>query len=172
MPRSGYRHLIADHRRTLAFGFSMTFASSVGQTFFIGIFGPSLRAEFGLDHTLWSALYMAGTLASAALLPWTGQQIDRLPLKRYSLMVATALVLAAAFMAVVPSVVFIIPAIFLLRQAGQGLASHTGSTAMARHFRADRGKAIALASMGYAVGEAILPLLAGRASAAIGWRAT
>ncbi len=172
MPLSGYLHLIANHRYVLAFGFSMTFASSVGQTFFIGIFGPSVRAEFGLDHTAWSGLYMAGTLLSAAFLPWTGQRIDRLPLQRYSLMVAATLIVAAAFMAMVPSVALLVPAIFLLRQSGQGLASHTGTTAVARHFRGDRGKAIALASLGYAAGEAILPLLAVLAIAAIGWRAT
>ena len=171
-PSSGYLRLLAGHRFTLAFGFSMVFASSVGQTFFIGIFGPSLRAEFGLDHTSWSAIYMAGTLLSALLLPWTGQLIDRLALLRYSLMVAAGLVLAAAFMAVAPSVAFLVPAIFLLRQAGQGLASHTGTTAMARHFRADRGKAIALASLGFALGEAVLPVIAVLAIVAIGWRAT
>jgi MFS family permease len=172
MAFSGYLHLIASHRHVLAFGFSMTFASSVGQTFFIGIFGPSVRTEFGFDHTAWGGLYMIGTLLSAALLPWTGQRIDRVPLERYSLMVAAALVVAAGFMAAVPSVALLVLAIFLLRQAGQGLASHTGTTAMARHFRGDRGKAIALASMGYAVGEATLPFLAVVAIAAIGWRAT
>jgi MFS family permease len=172
MPFSGYLHLIANHRHVLAFGFSMTFASSVGQTFFIGIFGPSVRTEFGLDHTAWSAIYMAGTLLSAALLPWTGQQIDRLPLQRYSLMVAAALIVAAAFMAMAPSVALLVLAIFLLRQSGQGLASHTGTTAVARHFRSDRGKAVALASLGYAAGEAVLPILAVLAITAIGWRAT
>lgn len=150
----------------------MTLASSVGQTFFIGIFGPSVRAEFDLNHTLWSAIYMAGTLLSAALLPWTGQWIDRLPLRRFSLFVAVALVSAAVIMTIVPAAPFLVLAIFLLRQAGQGLASHTGTTAVARHFSADRGKAIALASLGFAVGEAVLPLVAVLTIAAIGWRAT
>jgi predicted MFS family arabinose efflux permease len=169
---SGYLSLVRGYRYSLAFGFAMTFASSIGQTFFIGIFGPALRADFGLDHTGWSAIYMAGTFLSALALPWTGQQIDRLPLKTYGLLVAAGLVLAAAVMASIPSLLFLVPAIFLLRQAGQGLASHTGITATARHFRADRGKAVAVASLGFAAGEALLPLLAVLAIAAIGWRAT
>ena len=163
---------VSAHRRFLAFGFTMTFASSVGQTYVIGAFGPAVRAEFALSHTAWSAIYMAGTLASAALLPWTGQLIDRVSLRAYAIAVGLALVAAAAFMAAVPSALLLVPAIFLLRQSGQGLASHTGTTAMARGFAGDRGKAVAIASLGFAAGETLLPVLAVLAIATIGWRAT
>ena len=169
---TGYLRLALDNTRFLAFGFTMTAVSSVGQTFFIGVFGPAVRGEFGLSHTAWSAIYMAGTLASAAVLPWTGQQIDRMSLRRYATLVCTALIVATAFMAAVPSAPLLILAIFLLRQTGQGLASHTGTTATARHFHADRGKALALASMGFSAGKAILPVIAVLSIGAIGWRAT
>ena len=75
-----YLRFAEGQHRLLAFGFAMTFASSVGQTFFIGAFGPSIQREFALSHAEWGAIYMAGTLLSAAFLPWTGAQIDRLPL--------------------------------------------------------------------------------------------
>ncbi len=172
MPARGYLRFAVANRHFLAFGFTMTFASSVGQTFFIGAFGPAVRGEFGLSHTAWSAIYMAGTLLSAACLPWTGQQIDRLPLRRYTGLVLAALVLAAAFMAIVPTAGLLVLAIFLLRQTGQGLTSHIGTTAMARHFHAGRGKAVAMASLGFASGEAVLPLLVVLAIGAVGWRAT
>ncbi len=172
MSASGYLAFARAHPRFLAFGFVMTFASSVGQTYFIGVFGPAVRADFALSHTAWSAIYMAGTLMSAALLPWTGRQIDRLALRSYTVLVCLGLVLAAAVMAAVPSAAWLVLAVFLLRQAGQGLASHVGTTAMARYFEADRGKAVALASLGFSVGEAVLPLLAVLAIAAAGWRAT
>lgn len=172
MPLNSYLRLALDNKRFLAFGLTMTFASSVGQTFFIGAFGPAVRAEFGLSHTSWGGIYMAGTLLSAAVLPWTGGLIDRFAMRLYTTLVCAALVLAAAFMAAVPSAGFLVVAIFLLRQTGQGLASHTGTTAMARYFHADRGKAVALASMGYALGETILPVLAVLSIAAIGWRAS
>jgi MFS family permease len=172
MSASGYLRFARAHPRFLGFGFAMALVSSVGHTYFIGVFGPSVRAEFGLSHTAWGGIYMAGTLASAALLPWTGQQIDRLALRRYTTLVAIALVLAAAFMASVPSAALLIVAIFLLRQTGQGLASHVSTTSMARYFEADRGKAVALGSLGFAAGEALLPFCAVLAIAAIGWRAT
>jgi len=144
MPLNSYLRLALDNKRFLAFGLTMTFASSVGQTFFIGAFGPAVRGEFGLSHTSWGAIYMTGTLLSALVLPFTGGLIDRYAMRTYTTLVCTALVLAAAFMAAVPSAGFLVVAIFLLRQTGQGLASHTGTTAMARYFHADRGKAVAL----------------------------
>lgn len=172
MPAKQYIRFARANARFLAFGLAMTFVSSAGQTYFIGAFGPAIRADFGLSHTAWSGIYMIGTLLSAALLPWTGQQIDRMPLRRYSLLVGAGLVVATAFMAGVPSAALLVVAIFLLRQTGQGLSSHVGATSMARHFDADRGKAVALVSLGFAAGEAVLPLLAVLAIAAIGWRAT
>ena len=122
MSDHGYLRFARANARFLGFGFTMAFASSVGQTFFIGVFGPAVRGEFGLSHTSWSAIYMAGTLLSAAALTWTGPQIDRLPLKRYTTLVCTALVIATAFMAQVSSAAWLVLAIFLLRQTGQGLA--------------------------------------------------
>lgn len=172
MSATGYRGFISANRHLLGFGFAMTFASSVGQTFFIGAFGPAIQDAFELSHTQWSAIYMTGTLLSALCLPWTGQWIDRFRLGTYTVVVFLALVGAALFMAVVPHAVLLIAVIFCLRQTGQGLASHISITTMARYFRAGRGKAVALASLGYAAGESILPFLVVIGIATIGWRQT
>ncbi len=167
---TNYLQFGAKNLRLLSFGFVMLLGSSFGQTFVIGIFGPAIRGELGLTHTSWSAIYMAGTLMSALVLPWTGQQIDRISLPRYAALVIIGLAGAAAFTALVPSALFLILAIFLLRQAGQGLMPHTGQTAMARYFPKDRGKAVAVASIGLSTGEAALPVLMVLAIAALGWR--
>jgi len=113
-----------------------------------------------------------GTLGSALLLPSTGRLIDRVDLRVYTAVVCVLLIAACAFMAFVTGPVMLVFAIFLLRQSGQGLMSHVAVTSMARYFDAGRGRAIALATLGYAVGEAILPFLAVLAIAAIGWRST
>ena len=60
----------------------------------------------------------------------------------------------------------------MLRQFGQGLSSHAGITSMARYHSADRGKAIALAAIGFAFGEAMLPVIGIYASQIWGWRHT
>ena len=59
--------------------------------------------------------------------------------RAFAIVVCLGLVFASAFMALVPSAALLIVAIFLLRQFGQGLASHTGKTATARFFHIDRG---------------------------------
>jgi MFS family permease len=172
MTATGYRAFVAAHPVLLGFGFTMTFASSVGQTFFIGTFGPSIRETFGLSHTGWGGIYMAGTLLSALCLPWTGALIDRFKLAPYTLTVFAALVGATLFMAAVPHVALLVAAIFFLRQSGQGLSSHISVTTMARYFSAGRGKAVALATLGFAAGESVLPFLVVAGIASIGWRET
>jgi len=167
-----YLRLAHTHTRFLGYGFTMTFAACAGQTVIIGTFGPAVRGEFGLSHTVWGAIYMVGTLTSAAALPWSGQLIDRFSLSRFSLWVCIGLVIACAVMAVSPAAILLAVAIFLLRQFGQGLASHAGTTATARYFHGDRGKALALVTLGDAIGKAGIPLIAVFAIGAIGWRGT
>ena len=166
-----YLRLAALHPRFIAFGFTMTFAGSVGQTIIIGAIGPDVRSEFGLSHTAWGARYMGGTLVSAAFLPWTGQLIDRYPLRRFSLWVCIWLVVACGVMAAVPAALLLILAVFLLRQTGQALANHVAATATARFLVSDRGKGLALVTLGDAVGKALVPMVIVLAIGAVGWRA-
>ena len=82
------------NRRILSFGFLMAFGSSFGQTYFVGIFSPSIEAEFELTHTEWGGIYMAGTLLSAALLPFSGRLIDHMSVRKYAIIVACGMAVA------------------------------------------------------------------------------
>jgi predicted MFS family arabinose efflux permease len=172
MVSSNYIRFAAANRRFISFGFLAAFTSSFGQTYFIGIFGPALQTEFGLNHTTWGSIYLMGTLGSAAILTVTGEFIDHMPLRRYTLLVLGLLILACGSTAFVTGTMTLIGAIFLLRHAGQGLMSHIAVTTMARYFHASRGKAIAIATMGYSAGEALLPFIAVLAIGLFGWRWT
>ena len=167
---TSYVRFAQANAQLVGFGFLMTFASSFGQTYFIGVFGPSVQAEFGLSHSAWGSIYMAGTFASAALLPWSGKQIDRLDLRLYTVIVVMLLAFACFSVAAAASPLMLIAVVFLLRHSGQGLASHTAITTMARYFDAGRGRAIAIATLGTTVGQAVLPFAAVVAIVAIGWR--
>lgn len=158
--------------RFLGFGFFLAFLSSAGQTYFIGVFGPQIQADFGLDAGSWGRIYMFGTLASALVINWSGSLIDRVDLRIFTAVILFGLCCACLVMGSVTTPLLLIVAIFLLRQFGQGLTSHAGITSMARYFDADRGKAIALAAMGYAFGEAMLPVAGLFASQLWGWRDT
>jgi hypothetical protein len=64
----------------------------------------------------------------------------------------------------------LVAAIFLLRLFGQGLMGHTAMVAMARWFVATRGRAVSVAGLGVALGEALLPLTFVALSGVFDWR--
>lgn len=169
-----YLAFVLANGRFLAFGFATAFFSSFGQTYFIAIFNDELRALFGLGHGGLGTLYGLATLTSAALMLPVGQWIDRIDLRLYASLVAAGMAAACLFMSVVPaaSLLFLYLALLALRFCGQGLMSHISATAMARYFERGRGRALSLASLGFAGGEAVFPPLAVALVAAVGWRQT
>ena len=150
----------------------MAFTSSFGQTFFISLFGPSIQLEFGLSHTSWGTVYLIGTLASAVVLTYSGSLIDYYKLNLYTYFSVIALIVSCIFISIISNYFLLIIAIFLLRQTGQGLTSHISVTTMARYFTYKRGTAIAIGSMGMAIGEALLPFIVVLLISLIGWRLT
>ena len=120
--------------RLLLFGIIMSFTSSFGQTFFISLFGPSIQFEYGLSHTSWGTIYLIGTLLSAIILTYSGSLIDYYRLNFYTYFSVIALVFSCFFISIVSGYFFLIFAVFLLRQTGQGLTSHISVTTMARYF--------------------------------------
>ena len=141
----------------LLFGFLMTFCSSFGQTFFLGIFNPFIREDLNLSHSEFGGIYSAATLVSSLTIIWLGKKIDDFKLRNFAIFVCISLFFAAVFMSQLSSLVHLLLAIFFLRLFGQGLMSHTSSTAMARYFDKNRGKALGVAWLGLSFGEGILP---------------
>ena len=166
----GYFTFLRENLRFLAFGFVLTLSSSFGQTYYIALFSADIRGDFGLSHGDFGLLYSLATLASGLSLVWVGRLIDRVDLRLYTALVCAGLVASCWFMALVPSVTALVLALFMLRFTGQGLMGHTAITSMARYFDAGRGRAIGIASIGHAVGEAVFPLTAVGLIAALGWR--
>lgn len=143
----------------LSAGFLLTFLSSFGQTFFISLFAGEIRADFGLSHGEWGLIYSVGTATSALVMVWAGGLTDRFRARTIGAFVLFLLALACLFMALNP-VWWLLPiVIFLLRFAGQGMLSHIAVVAMARWFTATRGKALSIATLGFASGEALLPFV-------------
>ncbi|MCH2540321.1 MAG: hypothetical protein MK000_08260, partial [Anaerolineales bacterium] len=101
MRNSQYKRLFFENRNLLGFGCLMTFYSSIGQTYMVGVFGPSIQDDFGLSHTTWGTMFMIGTLASGAVMTWSGSLIDRVRLPVYALSVCVLLVSACGLTALV-----------------------------------------------------------------------
>ena len=166
----GYFQFVRRNRRFLSFGILVAFFSAFGQTFFIAVFGPDIRAEFNLSHGDFGGYYAIGTAVSGVTLIWAGKLIDRFDLRWVTAGVASLLILACVFMSIVPVAWALAPAIFALRLSGQGLMSHTAMTAMGRYFEAERGRAVSIAILGFPLGVAVFPGLAVWLSGQFGWR--
>ncbi len=150
---------LRSNARWLSAGMLLTFLSSFGQTFFISIFAGEIREGFGLSHGQWGGIYTLGTTASAIVMVWAGGLTDIFRVRVLGAIVLMLLTLACLSMAFNP-VWWLLPlVIFALRFSGQGMASHLAVVAMARWFIATRGKALSIATVGFALGEATLPLI-------------
>ncbi|MBT3332369.1 MAG: MFS transporter [Rhodospirillaceae bacterium] len=154
----------------MSFGILIAFFSAFGQTFFIAVFGPDIRAEFNLSHGGFGGYYAIGTAASGICLIWAGKLIDRFDLRWVTVGVCSALILACLNMSLVPAAWALAPAIFALRISGQGLMSHTAMTSMGRYFEAERGRAVSVAILGFPAGVAVFPALAVWLTTMLGWR--
>ena len=163
------REFLRINAKWLGAGALLTFLSGFGQTYFIAIFAGALRSEFDLSHGAWGGIYTIGTLTSAVVMVWAGGLADRFRVRALGPLVLLVLSAACLFMAL-NTVVWLLPAvIFFLRFAGQGMASHLASVSMARWFVATRGRALAIASLGFSLGEGLLPMLCVALMAVVDW---
>lgn len=162
--------LIRSEWRLLTFGFVMTFGSSLGQTYFIALFGGEMRADLGISHGEFGAVYSAATLASALILLWSGGLIDRLDLQRFSLGIVGLLAVGCIVLANSYHLASLFIGILILRHLGQGLMGMTGTTTVVRYLDSARGKASAISTSGFSISEAILPSVIVALLSWLSWR--
>ena len=139
-------------------GFLLSFLSGFGQTYFISVFAAEIREANGLSHGQWGTLYAACTMTSAFLMLWSGTLTDRFRVRHLGTAVMAALALACLAMALGPTGWLLPVVIFALRLFGQGMMVQTAGVAMSRWFVASRGRAMAIAALGFSVGEVAMPL--------------
>jgi MFS family permease len=145
--------------KIIIFGFVFTFFSSIGQSFFIGLFNSNIRDEINITHGEFGAIYGVATLCSSIALIWLGKKIDDLKLVNYSILVVIFLFFATLFFSFISGMIFLFFGIFFLRLSGQGLMAHTASTAVSRYFEKRRGKALSYIWFGMSLGEFLIPML-------------
>lgn len=156
--------------RWIAGGFTLTYFSSFGQTYFISASVAEWQAAFDLSHGEFGRLYMFATLASAVCLPFVGRLVDVVPAHRMIALVVPVLAGAALLAGYASSVFVLVVAIFLLRLFGQGMMTHIALTSTGRWFIAERGRAVSLVVLGHQGGEATIPLAFAAIMIAYGYR--
>jgi len=156
--------------RWLVPGVLLTFLSCFGQTFFISLFAGEIRDTFDLSHSAWGNIYALGTLASAIVMVWAGVLTDHFRVRALGAVVLAMLAAACIAMSNLNAAWSLPFIIFALRFTGQGMLSHIAVVAMARWFVATRGRALAIAGLGFSFGEAILPIAVVSVLSAETWR--
>lgn len=150
--------------------FVMTMSSSFGQTYFIGVFAPSIKGALTLTDGEFGGLYTAANLASALVLLWAGRIADRFRIRWLAVAVLLSLAAMCAAMAAVGSVWMLVPVLFGLRLFGQGAIGHLAITGVGRWYVRRRGRMMSIAVLGFSAGEALLPISAVALIASAGWR--
>jgi MFS family permease len=165
-----YLRLIAAYPRFLAFSGLHYFFSSPGQSYSLGVFGPAISGAFALGSTQFGLLYSVATLVSASLLPLFGPLIDRVNLRVYSAGVGLLMVAALVLTALAPSIGVLFLGVLGLRLSGQGLMTQIGGVSTSRFFSDQRGKALAVVGIGFALGTAVFPITLAFLIERFGWQ--
>ena len=151
-------NFLRENARWLFAGALLAFLSAFGQTFFIALFAGEIREQFALSLGEWGAIYAIGTTMSATLMVFAGPLADRMRIRTLGLWVVTGLAFACFAMAANPNSAALILVVLSLRFCGQGMLTHLSIVAMARWFVSNRGKALAVATLGFSLGEAVIPI--------------
>ena len=146
------------NKKVIFFGFIFTFFSSFGQSFFLGLFNAPIRNELNISHGQFGTIYASATICSSLLLIWVGKKIDDFKLLYYALFVVILLSVSSLLFSLINSIYILSIGIFLMRFSGQGLMSHTSTTAISRFFNKSRGKALSTIWFGLSTAEFILPV--------------
>ena len=156
--------------KIILFGFIFTFFSSFGQSYFLGLFNPSIRDSLSITHGQFGSVYASATLLSSFILVWIGKKIDDVNILKFASYVIILLAISCFLFSKISSIVFLFISIFLMRLSGQGLMSHTATTTISRYFEKSRGRALSTAWLGLSLAEFILPLLIVFLLTIINWR--
>ena len=164
-----YRELLRQHGGMVLLGYCLGFLSSVGQTFFISLSGPDIRATFGLSNGAFGTIYSLATLCSGLIMIWAGGVLDRVSTRAYAGVALAGLGFSALGLSLAPTVWLLGLCLFGLRFFGQGMIAHAAVTSAARLPQGIRGRAVSIVTVGFSSGEAVLPGLVLLAIASFGW---
>jgi len=165
-----YATLLRHHRGLVGIAFLAMFTSSLGQSFFIGLFQAPISQHLGLSAGQFGAAYAAVTLASGFAVLRLGPSIDWIAPRHFALAVIAALLTGILLLTAAPWWGLGVLGLGLVRFCGQGMMTHLGNTLAGREFTALRGRALGLVGIGLMLGETALPPLMAALLVWLGWR--
>ncbi len=164
------REMFAEYVGLITICFLLIFFSIFGQSVFFGIYLPMIQAELNMSKTDIGLLYAIATIASSIAIIFTGKGLDKYPLRNFVSFVLIGVAIGCFVMAKANSAITLLIAFFLLRQFGQGLMVLSASSSINRYLHKNRGKAVAITSLGGSFQLMAFPLLALTIDQYINWR--
>lgn len=167
---TGYLGLFRAQFGLLAIGFVALFSSSLGQSFFIGLFQTDIARQLDLTAGQFGSVYAVITMISGFLVLYFGAKIDWMSPKCYALVVLGTLLLGIVLLTLSPWFLLALFGFTLVRLSGQGLMTHFGITIIGREFTVNRGRALGVVTLGMPVSEILLPPLIAIAIGVLTWQ--
>lgn len=157
---SNLLHFFRNNKKMLNFGFQFNFFSAFGQTFFISIYVTYWTETVSISNAAFGSLYSVLTIASAFLLSFFGGYIDKMPLKRFALLVFLVLTTAVVLLSQAGNLVLLAVALLFVRWFGQGMMTHTSAAGIGKNYQENRGKALSISALGIPASQIVLPGIA------------
>ncbi|MGF1636742.1 MAG: MFS transporter [Cyclobacteriaceae bacterium] len=164
-----YLQLVRNYAPYLGYGFTHYFFSCIGQTFLISVFVASFTTSLGIKNEGFAIIYAAATLAGAFLLPFLGNVLDNVTIRKFSLVNGLSQAFFCFLIGYAQNRYFLFFCILGLRLTGQSLMPLIASTSIGRYFTENRGKSLSLSSLGLSLSETIMPAVAMFFIATTGW---
>lgn len=148
------------------------FMSIPGQTVGVAGFLDSIIADLQMERSAVSLIFSVGTLVASLSLTYVGHFVDKNGPRRSIVLISLGLVFACVWMGFVQEAITLTIGFVLLRGLGQGALTLVSIQAINLWFVRQRGLSIGIASLGFALGGAIFPVLVERLIPIYGWRQT
>ncbi len=146
------------------------FTSGPGQSHTFSVFVEPISRDLGVSSATLATAYGLATLAAALLLPQMGRAIDRFGPGRALGAIVALLGLACVFFGAAASFLWLALGFALLRFLGQGSLMLGCANLVSHWFSRNRGLAMSLMALGFAISMAVHPPLSQYLVAEIGWR--
>jgi len=170
MKEPSYGYLLRNQFGLLLIAYLAVFSSSLGQSFFIGLFQVDISKSLGITAGQFGTAYAGVTLLSAGALMYFGPKVDWMPPRRFALLSLVGLVSGVVLLTTSELFWLALLGLGLMRFNGQGMFGHFGSTLAGREFKIAKGRALSLVSLGFPSGEIMLPLVVTLLLTVVSWQ--
>ncbi len=145
-------------------------ATAPGQTIGVSSFVDHIIDDLDITRNALSAAYLFGTLLAATFAPWVGRKLDIHGVRRPTLIITVAFVMAIAYMGTVRNLVMLAIGFTFIRLLGQGSLTLASSNVISLWFYRRLGLANGVKGTASGLLLSLAPLLFTLAIDGLGWR--